>query len=226
MKILFSLHLVLFSSVVLSQVPNWSKETCSHEPGAQTVSYEMYNELEAGNAVLIEFSTMWCPPCNAVAPELETMWQNLQDEQFQFFSFLFENENYNITDCDDDYTWITTHGLTYPGFVDCNDILNDYYTAFGDGSGGIGIPWFLLFFPDMDNPSSSELMYEGGSLSEINQILTNQWLPQVASTSLNSKKRQLIQLLDMMGRETTFKPNTPLIYIYDDGSTEKLFTIE
>ena len=30
----------------------------------------------------------------------------------------------------------------------------------------------------------------------------------------------------MMGRETSFKPNTPLIYVYDDGSIEKVFTIE
>ena len=36
----------------------------------------------------------------------------------------------------------------------------------------------------------------------------------------------LIQILDMMGRETSFKPNTPLIYVYDDGTTEKVFTIE
>ena len=30
----------------------------------------------------------------------------------------------------------------------------------------------------------------------------------------------------MMGRETNFKPNTPLIYFYGDGSTERVFTIE
>ena len=29
-----------------------------------------------------------------------------------------------------------------------------------------------------------------------------------------------------MRRETSFKPNTPLIYDYDDKSTEKVFTIE
>ena len=44
-------------------------------------------------------------------------------------------------------------------------------------------------------------------------------------TELTTSKN-LIQILDMMGRETTFKPNTHLIYVYDDGSTEKVFTIE
>ena len=44
-------------------------------------------------------------------------------------------------------------------------------------------------------------------------------------TELTSSKH-LIQILDLMGRETTFKPNTPLIYVYDDGSIEKVFTIE
>jgi hypothetical protein len=44
-------------------------------------------------------------------------------------------------------------------------------------------------------------------------------------TELTTSKN-LIQILDMMGRETTFKPNTPLIYVYDDGTTEKVFTIE
>ena len=41
-----------------------------------------------------------------------------------------------------------------------------------------------------------------------------------------SPSKTLIQILDMMGRETSFKPNTPLIYVYDDGSTEKVFRIE
>ena len=47
----------------------------------------------------------------------------------------------------------------------------------------------------------------------------------VGITELTTSKN-LIQILDLMGRETTFKPNTALIYVYDDGSTEKVFTIE
>ena len=44
-------------------------------------------------------------------------------------------------------------------------------------------------------------------------------------TELTTSKN-LIQILDLMGRETTFKSNTTLIYVYDDGSIEKVFTIE
>ena len=37
-----------------------------------------------------------------------------------------------------------------------------------------------------------------------------------------NQPRKLIRILDLLGRETTFKPNTPLIYQYDDGSVEKV----
>ena len=47
----------------------------------------------------------------------------------------------------------------------------------------------------------------------------------VGITQLTTSKN-LIQILDLMGRETSFKPNTPLIYVYDDGSIEKVFSVE
>ena len=42
----------------------------------------------------------------------------------------------------------------------------------------------------------------------------------------NISSRQLLQIVDLMGRETPYKPNVPLIYIYDDGSTKRVFKIE
>ena len=44
--------------------------------------------------------------------------------------------------------------------------------------------------------------------------------------NLSNTSKTLIKILDLMGRETNFKPNTPLIYVYDDGSTEKVFSVE
>ena len=48
------------------------------------------------------------------------------------------------------------------------------------------------------------------------------------SASLNelTTSKNLIQILDMMGRETSFKPNTPLLYIYNDGTVERKMIIK
>lgn len=42
----------------------------------------------------------------------------------------------------------------------------------------------------------------------------------------NNSKPELIRITDLMGRETEDTPNNPLIYIYSDGTTEKVFRME
>ena len=37
---------------------------------------------------------------------------------------------------------------------------------------------------------------------------------------------ELIKIVDLLGRETTDKPNTALIYIYSDGTTKRVFKLE
>lgn len=37
---------------------------------------------------------------------------------------------------------------------------------------------------------------------------------------------ELVKITDLMGRETTFRPNTPLIYYYTNGTIEKMFKSE
>ncbi|MDG1283381.1 MAG: hypothetical protein P8N46_01885, partial [Flavobacteriales bacterium] len=48
--------------------------------------------------------------------------------------------------------------------------------------------------------------------SSINNILPN--------------KKQLIKIVDILGKETKSKNNTPLFYIYDDGTVEKKIIFE
>jgi len=40
------------------------------------------------------------------------------------------------------------------------------------------------------------------------------------------QKKKLIKVLDIFGREITPKPNTPLLYIFDDGSVEKKLVVK
>jgi polyhydroxybutyrate depolymerase len=39
--------------------------------------------------------------------------------------------------------------------------------------------------------------------------------------NIDKTPKQLIKIVDVLGRETPFKPNTPLLYIYDDGTVER-----
>ncbi|MDC0272157.1 fibrobacter succinogenes major paralogous domain-containing protein [Crocinitomicaceae bacterium] len=48
----------------------------------------------------------------------------------------------------------------------------------------------------------------------------------VGLIELNDTPKTLVKIVDLMGRETEFRPNAVLIYIYDDGSTERLMKIE
>ena len=43
---------------------------------------------------------------------------------------------------------------------------------------------------------------------------------------LSKNPKKLIQIVDVLGRETPFKPNTPLLYIYDDGTVERKMIIK
>jgi len=43
---------------------------------------------------------------------------------------------------------------------------------------------------------------------------------------LNNTPKQLIKIVDVLGRETPFKPNTPLLYIYNNGTVERKMIIK
>lgn len=43
---------------------------------------------------------------------------------------------------------------------------------------------------------------------------------------LNSAKKEIVKVVDVLGRETTFSPNTPLIIIYSDGTIERVMEVK
>lgn len=48
----------------------------------------------------------------------------------------------------------------------------------------------------------------------------------VGINELNNNPKQLLKIVDLMGRVTPYKPNVVLIYMYSDGSTERGFKLE
>ncbi len=48
----------------------------------------------------------------------------------------------------------------------------------------------------------------------------------VGLSEFNSSEKKLVRIVDTMGRETEDKPNTLLIYVYSNGTKEKVFRVE
>ena len=61
---------------------------------------------------------------------------------------------------------------------------------------------------------------------EITELYTGTQCDLGIENNTLSTTKQLIKITDLVGRETTFKPNTPLIYIYSDGTAEKVFKLD
>ena len=46
----------------------------------------------------------------------------------------------------------------------------------------------------------------------------------VGIPEFNPRPKKLLRIVDLLGRETKLKPNTPLIFRYDDGSAQQVLT--
>ena len=67
--------------------------------------------------------------------------------------------------------------------------------------------------------NSSEKIWEFFSLMMETETSTNLEKPQ-------SKQRELLKIINLLGQETQEIKNTPLLFIYKDGSVEKKFIVE
>ncbi|MDX2360185.1 MAG: hypothetical protein QNK23_05235 [Crocinitomicaceae bacterium] len=77
--------------------------------------------------------------------------------------------------------------------------------------------------------NSTELTIKGVVLGFSGTKIDNLLLERINIASLPEDKlevKNVIQIVDTMGRETEDRPNTLLIYVYSDGTSEKVFRVE
>ena len=46
-----------------------------------------------------------------------------------------------------------------------------------------------------------------------------------SNNNLVNPEKELVKIVDLLGRETGFKANKPLIYIFSDGTVEKVIIV-
>ena len=109
---------------------------------------------------------------------------------------------------------------TWPSHLDHILISNELYNDFSK-------PNSMISCIRIDDYMSSWNAYDN-NISDHRPVGLKLEIDAVISTihDLKNSNKNLIKIVDVLGRETTPKKNTPLFYMYDDASVEKKVVIE
>ncbi len=124
------------------QAPNF---TITDSDGTTHQLYEDY--LDKGITVAIKFFFVDCPPCNSIAPHVQTLYEDWGEGVFDVqFLELSDKSWDNNTDVAD---YKTLHSLTFPGVGQDGGSL-DAVEPYKDGTWGSwkGTPSFAVIAPD------------------------------------------------------------------------------
>lgn len=128
------LHLLIFLSVFFP-----TKSFCQLDGGGiapdftltdiDGASHTLYDYLDQGKVVVLDFFATWCTPCNNNASEVERVYEDYgPDGNNTIMMFLLESSGRSDSDLEALQSFITTHNVTCPSFHECEntDVPSDY----------------------------------------------------------------------------------------------------
>ena len=122
----------------------------------------------------------------------------------------------NINTLNNDSDWDP-----YVGMI--NVISYEDGSTFGSASNDICMTMTVTVMGCVENIELNAHVNNGGLC--LYSVSTGQNC-QLGINDLSNNKKSLLKIVDLMGRDTEFKTNTPLIFIYDDGTRERVMEIE
>ena len=119
-----------------AQVPN------VHMDNTQGVSFDLYNTLDSGKIVVLDFFAVNCGHCQVGTPTLNDYWVNLLKNGKLGWVWAIESSKVDNKEVDN---FLTTYGGTYPGF---STMKNDSVLSYDFGYGIDYTPQYYLVKPD------------------------------------------------------------------------------
>ena len=177
-----------------------------------------YNQLQCLNANNGQnFISFFCNPnqlsCVSVS-DVTYAYNNYSADPSITFQFQCENPIDNDVNQIGSQLTAVENGVSYQ-WLDCD---NNYAVINGETN--------QTYTPTTTGYFAVELTPIGGCGGVQVDTSTCNLVDFTGIGELNNTSKQLIKIVDLMGRETTFKPSTPLIYIYSDGTVERVFKLE
>jgi hypothetical protein len=97
---------------------------------------------------------------------------------------------------------------------------------------GQWVYWSAIYTPDpadIGQPFTFECMFDLDAYHAVGidgPFMMHDPSLGISDAIIIGKSKEVVKIIDTMGRETEYKPNTLLIYIYSDGTTEKVCRVE
>lgn len=156
--------------------------------------HNLHEYLAEEKVVLLDFFASWCQPCAASTPELNSFYINngAGEEDLTVLSMSIYDQD--DADAVNSLNW----GGSFPKFPyapENIDIFEYYNTELGLGSGGI--PFFVLLFPNKNNPIESEIGrsdtgYGPNMFSISYQVTLNTWRSTVSTADITELEAMAI----------------------------------
>lgn len=75
---------------------------------------------------------------------------------------------------------------------------------------------------EVDDPTWSTANWSNIDAGVVFDVNCSNACSSVGISEFNPRPKKLLRIVDLLGRETKLKPNTPLIFLYDDGSAQQV----
>lgn len=152
-KILFILFMTGFlAKPVLAQIPDFTMTDCNG------VSHHLYDDLAAGNAVVMKFCAGWCGPCAISNPLYESVWKEYSQGncKVKMYNMLFEtNTPGEATDCEFAAQYVDHYNMTMPVFANFGAWRDGLMAQFADYYNIEAIPTTVIILPNQQDPANS-----------------------------------------------------------------------
>jgi len=107
-------------------------ETCAHNIGDNPCNFSLMDQNgeqvelygHYGKVIVLDFSVMWCGPCNSIAPLADQYTELYGEDNFVWLTILVEDQSSGTVEISDLQSWAATHNTAVPILAGSRDLID------------------------------------------------------------------------------------------------------